>query len=161
MTSQWPAEILQTGKKRTQWCQPTSNIVLDFHGDPIKAEVIVFSDGNHHMALLPSLQAFVDATPGVSEIFYATTPPGPLVSILQTGALQLGNLTLSIRPHLFISQPHVLENFREKGFIHSHQLLARNKGNVLLIAKNNPKGLYCTDLTPQKPVKMEFSKLCI
>ncbi len=141
MTLHWPAETIQTGKKATRWCQPASNIVLDFHGDPFNAEIIVFSDGNHHMALLPSLQSFVDATPGVSEIFYATTPPGPIVSVLRTGTLQLGNLTLSVRPHLFISPPHVLDNLQQEGFLKNHRLLARNKGSVLLVAKNNPKNI--------------------
>ncbi len=28
---------------------------VDFHGDPTKANIVVFSDGNHHMALLHSL----------------------------------------------------------------------------------------------------------
>lgn len=141
MTLHWPAETLQTGKKATRWSQSASNMVLDFHGDPFNAEVIVFSDGNHHMALLPSLQDFVDATPGIHDVFYATTPPGPLVSVLQTGALQLGNLTLSIRPHLFISPPHILNKLHEEGFLDNHRLLARNQGSVLLVARNNPKAI--------------------
>lgn len=141
MTLHWPPETIQTGKKTTQWCQPASNIALDFHGDPFNAEVVVFSDGNHHMALLPSLQSFVEATPGVYDVFYATTPPGPLVSVIQNGALQLGNLVLSIRPHLFISPPHILDKLHEEGILDNHRMLARNQGSVLLVIKNNPKAI--------------------
>jgi hypothetical protein len=135
----WPAELVLDEKQELSWNQPTSNIVLDFHGDPLKAKLVVFSDGNHHMALLPALRSFYSAHPKVEDIFYATTPPGPIVGLLKNGALRLGNLTLSIRPHLFISPPHVLERLRKDGLISSHRLLASNQGSVLLVRKENPK----------------------
>ena len=48
------------------------------------------------------------------------------------GVLCLGNLDLSIRPHVFISPPHILEQLQAAGFIQTHGLLARNQGSVLL-----------------------------
>jgi hypothetical protein len=79
----WPDEgIFSQGTLET-WSQPESNLVLDFHGDPLNADLVVFSDGNHHMALEPSLQAFKEIHPQVGEIFYATTPPGPILNLLQ------------------------------------------------------------------------------
>jgi len=56
MVLDWPSETVLAEDKIEQWHQPVSNRVLDFHGDPIKANLVVFSDGNHHMALLQSLQ---------------------------------------------------------------------------------------------------------
>ena len=106
MTLEWPPELVIGGEDVESWCQPASNQVLDFHGDPIKAELVVFSDGNHHMALLECLKAFYDRHPEVKDIFYATTPPYPIVWLLDAGALRLGNLTLSIKQDIlwFMSQ---------------------------------------------------------
>lgn len=141
MALDWPTETVLPHQKAEKWFQSASNIVLDFHGDPLKAKLVIFSDGNHHMALLPSLKAFCEANPGVADIFYATTPPGPIISMLKNGALNLGNLVLSIKPHIFISPPHVMEQLQDEGWVRSHQLLARNQGSVLLIRKGNPKKL--------------------
>jgi len=74
------SETLLSEDKIEQWHQPVSNRVLDFHGDPIKANLVVFSDGNHHMALLHSLKAFHHEMPQVDDIFYATTPPLGLIN---------------------------------------------------------------------------------
>ena len=54
MVLDWTSETVLAEDKIEQWYQPLSNRVLDFHGDPIKANLVVFSDGNHHMALLHS-----------------------------------------------------------------------------------------------------------
>jgi ABC-type molybdate transport system substrate-binding protein len=113
--------------------------VLDFHGDPIKANLVVFSDGNHHMALLQSLKAFYHEMPQVDDIFYATTPPYPIVKLLKAGAIVLGNLTISVRPHVFISPPDILDRLKTEGYLKQHQFLAQNWGSVLLISRDNPK----------------------
>ena len=135
----WPIETVSKDPPAVVWHQPASNIVLDFHGDPLKARLVVFSDGNHHMALEPALRAFYKAYPEVEDIFYATTPPGPIIAFLKMGALQLGNLKLSLQPDLFISPPRVMAQLQKEGFVRSHQLLARNRGSVLLVGKGNPK----------------------
>jgi len=138
MSLHWPLETALTDKKIEHWCQADSNRVLDFHGDPLKAELVVFSDGNHHMALQESLQAFIHDNPQAADIFYATTPPYPIIKLLESGAIRLGNLTLSIRPHVFISPPNVLEGLKAKGYLFRHHLLAQNRGSVLLIPRENP-----------------------
>ena len=134
-----PSETVLTEDKIEQWYQPESNRVLDFHGDPIKANLVVFSDGNHHMALLQSLKAFYHEMPQVDDIFYVTTPPYPIVKLLKAGAIRLGNLTLSVRPHVFISPPDILERLKTEGYLNQHQFLAQTRGSVLLISRDNPK----------------------
>lgn len=157
MSLQWPSETVVDGAPSEVWSQPSSNIVLDFHGDPLKAQLVVFSDGNHHMALLPALKAFRQAHPGVGDIFYATTPPAPILSLLKAGTLRLGNLSLSIRPHLFISPPHVMDRLQVEGYVTSHQLLARNRGSVLLIRGGNPKAIRGVEDLMREDVKLFIS----
>ena len=123
MVLDWPSETVLAEDKIEQWHQPVSNRVLDFHGDPIKANLVVFSDGNHHMALLHSLKAFHHEMPHVDDIFYATTPPYPITRLLKAGAIRLGNLTLSVRPHVFISPPDLLDGLETEGYLNQHQLL--------------------------------------
>jgi hypothetical protein len=139
LTLEWPSETVLGEDEIEPWFQPASNRVLDFHGDPLKAKLVVFSDGNHHMALLESLKAFYQEHPGVEDIFYASTPPYPIVRLLQTGAIRLGNLTLSVRPHVFLSPPQVLERLKTAGYVKQHQFLVKNRGSVLLIPRDNPK----------------------
>ncbi len=121
-----------------RWQQPMSNVCLDFHGDPATANLVIFSDGNHHMALWDALKEFQKENPN-SRVFYATTPPSPIVQLLKNGQLQIGNLTLSVRPHLFISPPHILDALVDVGYMPEHLPFMKNQGNVLLVAKGNPK----------------------
>lgn len=134
----WPREVVMGDKQDVAiWSHPNSNLVLDFHGDP-NAPLVVFSDGNHHMALEQSLQRFVDTQDDLQGLFYVTTPPSVLLDVLGTGNLCLGNLTLSLQPHLFISPPRVIDKIdgitRRCTFMHSC-------GNVLLVRKGNPKSI--------------------
>jgi hypothetical protein len=139
MLLKWPAETALPFEQVEPWFEEHSNRVLDFHGDPVRARLVVFSDGNHHMALCDAIKSFLQKHPDVQDVFYATTPPAPIVKILRQGAIRLGNLTLSLRPHVFIGPPHVLDRLQAEGLLSSHQLLARNQGSVLLIAHGNPK----------------------
>lgn len=138
----WPFEsTIDANSHDQRWFHPGSNICLDFHGDPITAHLAVFSDGNHHMALEAALQAFQKAQPAVHNIFYATTPPGVLVNLLNTGTMHLGNLTLSRLPDIFISPPNILKQLQQAGRNESHQPFMQSQGNVLLIKKGNPKNI--------------------
>jgi hypothetical protein len=45
MVLDWPSETVLAGDKIEQWYQPGSNRVLDFHGDPMKANLGLIKDG--------------------------------------------------------------------------------------------------------------------
>jgi len=138
----WPFETATpAGAEQLRWLHHGSNISLDFHGDPVTAGLVVFSDGNHHMALEASLQEFRNRFPEVNDIFYATTPPGVLVNYLKAGQMTLGNLTLSRLPDVFISPPNILQTLQQNGFVKSHQAFMRSRGNVLLVRKGNPENI--------------------
>ncbi|MBT4286233.1 MAG: substrate-binding domain-containing protein [Deltaproteobacteria bacterium] len=153
----WPEEICSTEFQYGQWNVPRSNICLDFHGDPARSELIVFSDGNHHMALLECLEQFKKENPDLSGVFYATTPPGPVVNVLESGGIQLGNLMISAFPHVFISPPEVLEKLVKKGYISGHTLFCKNQGAVLIVKKGNPKGISTINDLARKDVRFFIS----
>ncbi len=120
---------------------PGSNILLDLHGDPIKSGLVLYSDGNHHMALEEALQTFLAAHPDAVDIFYATTPPRVIIDALETGVLVCGNLSLPIRPNAFICPSDIMGQLSEKGLIHEHVPFAKSAGLAILVAKGNPKNI--------------------
>ena len=137
----WPPEQAHPADAGVRWTQPRSNICLDFHGDPVRAGAVLFSDGNHHMALAECLQQFLIRHPAAQDVFYATTPPGVLLQWLDAGALHLGNLSLNLVPQIIISPPAVLDRLVRAGRIGVHVPYMRSRGNVLLVCKGNPLGI--------------------
>ncbi len=139
----WPSEAAKYPDNDVRaFLAPGSNVLLDFHGDPMTAGLTVFSDGNHHMALEAAVRAFLDANPDVGDVFYTTTPPAPLVDALMMGnGLVLGNLRISRKPDVFIGPRNILEGLVETGHVTRHVPFAESRGNVLLVRKDNPKGI--------------------
>jgi len=137
----WPVE-LATGQERTVAnYEQIESLRLDLHGDPMRAKLIVCSDGNHHMALEQTLQTFARLHPAVGEIFYTTTPPRIAMQIMQSGGLQIGNFRLSAQPHVFISPTPILEKLLAAGTLTKNAPFMRSRGVVLLVRKDNPKGI--------------------
>jgi hypothetical protein len=138
----WPLETAVAGRDGdAELDVPGSNLVLDLHGDPARAGLIVFSDGNHHMALEETLAAFVQREPDVRDIFYATTPPRVIAETLKSGRVRTGNLTLSLKPHIFISPGDVLDGLRAKGLVGPHEAVMKSRGLAILVRKGNPAGI--------------------
>jgi len=150
----WPEEKAGGDNHFPRWFQPGSNICLDFHGNPVNAQLVVFSDGNHHMALKDCLDLFSRLNKGLSGIFYATTPPGTIVNMLRTGGLQMGNLIIRVSPHVFISPPQVLDNLVAEGYMQTHKPFMRNRGSVLLVKKGNPKNILQVADLAQKNLRL-------
>ena len=140
MQLNWPHEgASPPDRNATRFVNPASNICLDLHGDPQAARLVVFSDGNHHMALADALALFAAQHPAVGDIFYATTPPRVIVEALKSGALLVGNLRLTVAPHVFISPATVLARLRNDGRVREHHAFARSRGSVLLVRQGNPQ----------------------
>lgn len=138
----WPDEIAgSAGDGAARFAQPGSNLCLDFHGDPLRARLVVFSDGNHHMALRDVLAAFLADNPAVAEIFYSTTPPRVALEWLRAGQIDIGNLRLSLQPHVFIGPPPVLAQAVAAGHMAGHRPFMRSRGAALLVKKGNPKNI--------------------
>ena len=138
----WPQEAARPrGKDEPSFSHAGSNLCLDFHGDPKRAGLVVFSDGNHHMALEECVARFLDKNPEAQDVFYATTPPAPLLAALEKGVLHVGNLSISASPHVFIGPEEVLGKLVGNKRMESHRAFAESRGNVLLVRKGNPKAI--------------------
>ncbi len=154
----WPREAATPAAQSSRsFSDPGSNLILDFHGDPLSAGLCVFSDGNHHMALEAAVQAFVADNPGVGDVFYTTTPPAPLVDALLGEGLVIGNLTLSRKPQVFIGPAPILDKLIEAGVMTGHAPFAQSRGNVLLVRKGNPKAIGAIGDLLSAPVTLALS----
>lgn len=139
----WPEErVCAKATTLPGFSQPDSNICLDFHGDPSRASLVVFSDGNHHMALQEALGLFVREYPDVGDIYYTTTPPRVAVEMLEAGRIFVGNLSISVTPHVFISPPKVLDRLVAGRYMQTHRPFMRSRCNVFLVRKGNPKAIF-------------------
>ena len=136
----WPAERPRAAAPGSEWSQARSNLCLDFHGDPANAQLVVFSDGNHHMALAECVEAFVRRSPGLHEVFYTTTPPSVYLAMLRTGELNLGNLTLRVRPNVVIGPRDVVERLHAAGKTGAPVAFARSRGNAYLVRAGESEG---------------------
>jgi len=137
----WPEELATGVDQKLPRYSQVESLRLDLHGDPTKANLIVFSDGNHHMALQETLHAFSLTQPEIGEIFYTTTPPGIAMQMLRGGGIEVGNLRLTLTPHVFISPPVVLESLEQDGYMKGHTPFMSSRGMVLLVQKDNPKNI--------------------
>lgn len=143
----WPVE--QASRTDCEFPRHRQNegLCLDLHGDPTHANLVVISDGNHHMALQETLHAFSLIHPEVGDIFYTTTPPRIATEMLRAGGLEIGNFRLSVTPHVFISPPAVLEPLVNDGYMQGYRPFMSSRGVVLLVHKDNLKGIAgITDL---------------
>ena len=109
--------------------------------DPVGAQLAVFSDGNHHMALAECMETFVRRSPGLHDVFYTTTPPSVYLTLLKAGELSLGNLTLRVRPNVVIGPSDVVGRLHAEGEAGRPVPFARSRGNAFLVRGGNPKGI--------------------
>ena len=137
----WPVENTCAQQlTHNPWFHAGSNICLDFHGDPNRSELCVFSDGNHHMALEQGLNVF-RIQQNIESIFYCTTPPKVYLDWLKAGSIRLGNLCLSIQPDLIIGPSDIIECQKSAGLISRLSIFAASQGISLLVKKGNPKNI--------------------
>lgn len=142
MQLDWPGENADDPTlPRNRWFHPSSNCCLDFHGDPAASALRVFSDGNHHMALEQTLEAF-RAEHALSSIFYCTTPPKVYLDWMESGAIEIGNLRLGVAPDIVIGPDDIMEKLASRDAVRRISVFAQSRGNSLLVRKGNPKNIH-------------------
>lgn len=115
--------------------------VVDAHGDPMVAQLKIFSDGNHHMALEAACRLFLERNPEALDVFYTTAPAGTVKSAFESGKLRFGNLTLSVKPNVFMGPQQVVGPLYEAGKVSKPIPFAQSRGSVLLVRKGNPRNI--------------------
>jgi hypothetical protein len=126
--------------------EQTANRLVDLHGSFSDCDIALSTAGNYHMALrdlwydlyLPQYAADL----GIKNWFYTTSPPVALNQI-KNGVVVFGNMSLRCMPQLAIGPQKVINELKAAGLTEGSQIsVFRNRGNVLLVKKGNPKHIY-------------------
>ncbi len=119
---------------------PPMDDVVDLHGDPCAADLVLFMNGNQFMAMDDVVAAFYAENPEVAQVFFETIPPGKLVEQTLNGRLQIGNLVLSVRPDVVAAGPRALRRLVEQDLLEDPQEYTSND-LAILVSAGNPLGI--------------------
>ncbi|MCB1787908.1 MAG: substrate-binding domain-containing protein [Gammaproteobacteria bacterium] len=153
----WPDERVQDGDITNRWQHRGSNLCLDLHGDPLRAGVVILSDGNHHMALNDVVRVYAGLNPGDAPPFYATFPPAVIAMIVRDGQVRLGNLVLSLRPDVLLGPPQFLQGLGDIAFTGVSKPFVQGRGCSLLVAEGNPKRIRGVEDLDREDVRLFLS----
>ncbi len=136
---------------------PGSNVVYDLHGDPCRAELVVVMEGNQFMVIPSLLKAFEERVGRKVSVFYVTLPPQRFKPLVEGRPLFVGNLCVSVRPHVVMGPPEFMKGLYEKGYTEAPATFVVNKGVVLVVQRGNPKGIRGPEDLLREDVKIGIS----
>lgn len=119
---------------------PPVDNVLDLHGDPLRADLVIFLNGNQWMVMDELLAAFYHGHPEIKHIFYETIPPGILLQQIHHGAIRVGELVISVPPDICTAGKEEMESLLKDGFIREYVPYAKNH-LAIMVPEGNPKGI--------------------
>jgi len=120
--------------------------------------LVIFSEGNHLMALLSGdvVGAFPSwaksqaqyADLDLRNIVVVTLPQPIVVQMIRAGGIALGNLSLDVSrasgfyPDVVLAGPDPLKQLRQLGVLEPEaRFFSKNRGRALLVRKGNPLGI--------------------
>ena len=112
--------------------------ILDLHGDPASADLVIFAGGNEWFVMPEILAAFKRSHPEVVKIYYETLPPGIIAQQMDVGVLRVGELEISAKPDVLIGGKNRLDAARSKGLVGAPVSFASNVLGIMVKA-GNPK----------------------
>ena len=122
------------------------------------ASLVIFTEGNHLMALLSedivgAFPSWTRAQPSYADLdvdnpIVVTLPQPIIVQMMRTGAIALGNLVLDVSrasgfyPDLVLAGPAPLRELHRLGILEPQaRFFSRNRGRALLVRKGNSLGI--------------------
>lgn len=116
---------------------PPVDQVLDLHGDPVHAQLVIFLAGNQYMVMPALLDAFRKRYPRMRSVFYETLPPGIVLEQVRSGGLlRVGNLLISVQPDVLLTGPRGMRSLRRIGEVSTWHSYASNSLAILVRAGN-------------------------
>lgn len=128
--------VLVAQAQPVSFAVPPVDQVLDLHGDPAQAQLVIFMAGNQYMVVPALLGAFRKAHPEIRSIFYETLPPGIVIKQVRSGALRVGNLLISAQPDVLLTGPRGMRDLRHMGKVSTWHAYASNSLAILVRAGN-------------------------
>lgn len=117
---------------------PPVDQVLDLHGNPANAQLVIFMAGNQYMVVPALLSAFRKSHPQIRSVFYETLPPGIVARVLAAGGLRMGNLVITAKPDVFLAGKRRIRALQAQGRVGGAFSYATNV-LAIMIRRGNPK----------------------
>jgi len=126
--------------------EQTANRLSDLHGSFSDCDIVLSTAGNYHMALrdlwydvyLPTYASSL----GLRNWFFTTSPPITMEQV-KNANLVVGNLALKCVPQLTVGPLKAINEMAAAGLTEGPAIpVFKNRGNVLLVKKGNPKHIH-------------------
>lgn len=135
---------IERGEKTPSLTEPTANLLNDLHAEISDCELSFTTAGNYHMALKdlwPHYLARFPAEAPLRNWMYSTSPPIVRQQIAK-GVVQFGNTDMKCRPQAAAAPVGVMNALAAAGLtVGAPIAVIKNRGNVILVKKGNPKGI--------------------
>lgn len=110
--------------------------VLDLHGDPSGADLVLFVGGNQWMVMPALIAAFQKSHPQIKHVFYETLPPGILAAQIRAGSLRVNDLEISSRADVYLSGLKRMQAVHRAGYVGDIVPYAANTLAILVPSRN-------------------------
>ncbi|MGF1516074.1 MAG: substrate-binding domain-containing protein [Elainellaceae cyanobacterium] len=144
MLLDWPTSFPPATPDLTE---PTSNRIFDLHmtmgrRDCEAIDLILSTAGNYHMALGQLwYEHLLPSTPSIESYYYTTSPPISPEQVTNE-TLTFANVRLNCRPHVAVGPNKLVTRLQELGVTRGEPTpFIRNRGNVMLVKRGNPKNI--------------------
>ncbi|HAK60060.1 MAG TPA: hypothetical protein DCO77_06705 [Nitrospiraceae bacterium] len=137
----WPRD---TEKQTPDLTEPTANRLEDLHGELVNCssmDLVLSTAGNYHMALRDLMRKVVlpEASDEIANWYYSTSPPISPDQIANKH-LGFGNLNVGCVPQIAVGPKNLMNTLDSLAFTEGERIpIIRNRGNVILVKKGNPK----------------------
>ncbi len=118
---------------------PCVDQLADIHGNPVGADLVLYAGGNQWFVMPQLLAAFQKAHPEVRHIFYETLPPGLLAQQVQRGALQIGDMTLTLRGDVYLSGKKRMVEMQAQKLVTGAPVTYATNVLAIMVKAGNPK----------------------
>lgn len=116
---------------------PPADQVLDLHGDPGDAQLVIFAAGNQFMVMPSLIHAFRERHPEIARIYYETLPPGIVLDQIRGADLRVGNLLISAKPDVLLAGTRGMRELQDTGYVDTWVPYASNE-LAIMVRKGNP-----------------------
>jgi molybdate transport system substrate-binding protein len=122
---------------------PQVDVLADFHGDPLSAELVLYVGGNYFFAMAPLVHAFEAKHPELrGRLYWETIPPGLLVEQIKAGGrITVGNMTWTAKPDAYFAGLMKVKELIDEGMLVGPAVPYVTNTLAIMVPKDNPANI--------------------
>jgi len=122
---------------------PQVDVLADFHGDPVNAQLLLYVGGNYFFAMAPLVKLFEGYHPELrGRIYWETIPPGLLVDQIKAGGrITVGNMTWTAMPDAYFAGLAKITDLVDEGLLTGPPVCYLTNTLAIMVRKGNPANI--------------------